>query len=410
MQILNNNELSILFIGTLVPDTHEFHNQAFSNSGNLVQEGIVDGLLKQGVQVDILSSQPVPSFPRSKILICKRKKVNYKDKSIIKTLPGINVLFIRELMRGLNALFLIITWSIRNKDKKKCVIQYGVYSPPAPILHFACKITKCKYVSVLYDLGLPPKNLKLGLGRNFIYSLVDFFSKIVIPKMDGRIVINENVSNDYAPNQHYLLIDGAVGDNVISKLFDIEYKNVDNDKTIFLCAGALWPINGTRVVLDALKINLNSKIEVWFAGKGVDIELIQEAAKQDQRIKYLGMLNLDKLFLYYKKSDVLMNIRIDEDDSLRYLFPSKFFEYLVTGKCVLTTKVAHLARDYGELCTVLPDWSSSTLSNYMDEISKISKDDLYIRGRKAREYMLKNRTWDVRSIQIKNYIEEYVFS
>ena len=312
-------------------------------------------------------------------------------------------------MKGTYAFFTIILWSLKNLNKKRCILQYGVYSPPLPIIFFACKITNSKFVSLLYDLGMPPKKINIGRIRTIIYYFVELFAKILIPRLDGRIVINENVSLDYAQQKHCLLIDGGINNNVKSRLFDLKVNTTNSSDTIFLCAGALWPINGTQVVIDAMKINKNQNIKIWFAGKGIDLPIIRQAEENDSRIKYLGMLDLDQLFSYYQKVDVLMNVRVTEDDECRYLFPSKFFEYLVTGKYVITTQVAHLERDYGHVCSVLSNNSPETLSNEMEEISKMSKLELNAKGEKARKYMIENRTWDIQSAKIYEYINSTVF-
>ena len=409
MHNIKKKNLAILFLGSLVPNTPEFQNPGVALSGMLVQEGLVDGFLNQDLQVDILSSQPIPSFPNYNTIICKRRKISYKDRSFITTLPAINIIVIREIMKGIAAFFEILIWALKNFSKKRCIIIYGVYSPPLPFVYLIGKITKTKTVSILYDLGIPPKSLKLGKLRTVIYYAVDFFAKIIIPHLDGRIVINENIVTDYAPKKHYLLIDGAVNNSVISKLFDLKLKNINKDETIFLCAGALWPINGTQIIIDAMKINKNQNIKVWFAGKGIDLQIIRQAEEYDKRIKYLGMLDLDELFSYYQKADVLMNIRVTEEAECRYLFPSKFFEYLVTGKYIITTQVAHLERLYGHLCFVLHENSPQILAQAMEIVTNLPKGDLIKRGRKAREFMLENRTWDIQSNKIIDYLDREVF-
>jgi len=407
MEVSTDKNPSVIFIGTLVPDTPEFQNPALGSSGLLVQEGIVEGLLKQDIPVRILSSQPMPSFPNYKALICKRKKILYKPGAVLITLPALNILVIRELMRGFYALFSIMLWALKNAGKKRCILLYGVYSPPLPIVYLAGKLTRTRVVPILMDLGMPPKKLKLGKMRMSIYASVEFFARLLIPRVSGRIVINDYVAEDYAPGKHFLLVDGGISNSVISRLFDLNEEK-RHPETIFLCAGALWPINGTQVVLDAMRINENPNVNVWFAGKGIDLPLITEAEAKDDRIKYLGMLTLDQLFSYYKQSDVLMNIRVTEPDECRYLFPSKFFEYLATGKYVLTTSVAHLERDYGGMCTVLPDTSAGMLAKTMDGIAGLPKEVLLEKGARARRYMLENRTWESQSARIADYLRNTV--
>lgn len=81
----------------------------------------------------------------------------------------------------------------------------------------------------------------------------------------------------------------------------------------------LWDQNGTQLILETLKQNLDLKVIVQFAGNGIDVPMIEEAAKTDNRIQYLGMLTLDKLFKVYEQADVLFNLRLEEE--VDYHFP-----------------------------------------------------------------------------------------
>lgn len=400
------SKISIAFLGTLVPDVDEFNNQAFYRSANLVQAGILENLSKHS-ELKILSSQPVPTFPRDKSFFCKRKVINYSENIKITTIPSINIVVLREMMRGFYAMFSLIFWALKNYDKKRCIMVYNTYSPPLPIVYIISKITNSKSMAILYDLGMPPKSLKLDFFRKFIYQLVELSAKLIIPCLDGRIVITEAIAHDYAPGKHFLMIDGGISENIVNHLFPLEY-NEKRDKTNFLCAGSLWSGNGIKHLLDSLKINKNPKIKIFFAGKGPDLDLILNASKNDDRIQYLGMLSTQELFEVYKKVDVLLNIRVIPSEEGRYLFPSKLLEYLVVGKFVVTTKAVHIEKEYGNYCYVLNDIEPKTISEMFDEVSEISNETFLNKGLNSRNYMLKNNTWEAKTEQIINYIQNEV--
>ena len=155
-------------------------------------------------------------------------------------------------------------------------------------------------------------------------------------------------------------------------------------------------------VLDALKMSPELDVKVIFAGKGNDVSLIETAAKNDHRIEYVGMLSMDQLLKVYESADVLLNLRIEEEVDMH--FPSKLLECLTMGKLVLSTPVAHAERDYGLYMKVLHDITPEGLSKVMSDIAFISKSDLLEQGKKARSFMLKNRTWTVRTKEIVEYM------
>ena len=256
--------------------------------------------------------------------------------------------------------------------------------------------------AILYDLGIPPQRLGLSKVSMLGYRYMEKIAKKYIPLLDGRIVINEQIINFYSPEKNMLLIDGAVSDRVVNSLSTLT-ESV-SDKYVFVCAGLLWDQNGTRIILDMLDKYPQLDIKIYVAGVGNDVPLIKEKALSDTRVEYCGMLDMDNLFRLYSSADVLLNIRIEEE--IDFHFPSKLFEYMATGKCVLSTPIAHAERDYADYISFLTDISSDGLAQKIYEIMGGGKHELFIRGEKTREYILKNRRWRNRVTEILKYMNE----
>jgi glycosyltransferase involved in cell wall biosynthesis len=389
-----------LFISSVVPDTDEYHNAAFTRSGNNVLAGIAEALWSEG-NCDMLSFMPTPSYPRGKFWIGS-KTVTFESGLTVYYAPILNIKIIKNLFEGIYTHFWLRKWAKRHKTEDNTVLVYNIYDPPIGSLFRACKATTTKLYAILYDLGVPPKRLGLSKATMFAYKLSENSAKKYIPRLDGRIVINESIVKYYSPDKDYILIDGGVNDSVIKSLFPLAVSK--EDTYTFVCAGMLWDQNGTKLILDALRINTNSKIRVVFAGKGNDVELIKAAAQDDARISYAGMLSMSDLFKVYQDSDVLLNLRLEEE--VDFHFPSKLLEYLATGKSVISTAIAHAKRDYGTFLSILDEPSPENLSKMMDEFTSIPKDELYRRGIKQREFMLTKRNWQARTKEIIDYMDK----
>lgn len=396
---------SVAFLGTLVPDDKEFQNKALTPAGNLAQDGIVCGLSKLGFDMTVLSHRPIPSFPGDSTIFSSKRSLNYKNHIKLIVIPFLNILFLKTVTGAIYQFFGLIKWAYAHRKNQRFIVVYNPYTPPLPFVYWMGKLTGSKSVAILYDLGMPPRQLKLGRMKRMIYKFVEFFAKHFISRLDGRIVITENIARDYAPGKDFLLIDGGISDNIKDRLFDlVEKKN--RNKTIFLCAGSLWGANGTELILEALKINRNPNIEMWFAGAGPDVDKIKLAAEKDKRIQYKGKLDLDQLFEVYKQVDVLMNLRINSEGEGDYLFPSKIIEYLTIGKYTISTRVVHIEKEYGDYCEILSRNNPIVLSELIDEIATLTEDELFKLGSKAREFMLQHHTWDQKSIRIKEYLNQ----
>lgn len=393
--------MKIYFLSSLVPDTPEFRNSAFTRSGNNVLEGIAMSFYKMGIDISCFSCVPIPSFPRSKRIYIPGNRLLYKESFSVKTYPTINIKILKNLFWGIYSFFSIIIWKLKNWRSNCHLIVYNVYCPPIPFVYYACRLTRIKIHVIFYDLGVPPKNLKLSWTTQMAYRFSEKFVSYFMRKVDGRIVINERIIGHYAPGCDSLLIDGGINETVISLLFPLEI--VKNQEITFLCAGKLWEQNGTKLILDTMKINKNENIKIIFAGQGNDVPLIEEAARTDKRILYAGMLTMKDLFCLYEKADVLLNLRIEQKEDFH--FPSKFFEYMVTGKKIISTNVAHAKRDYGKYVIFLDEISPERLSQSINDLLKKSKQTLIEEGKLQRAYMLNERTWFKRTQEIYNYIK-----
>lgn len=388
--------MAILFISGLQA------NRGQSDSGGNALQGIAEALCKYANDdVELVSHPSVQSFPRGPLWVGGSKEAT-EDGHVIQFLPTLNIKIVKSIFWGKECNKIIKNWAIRHKNEKLKVLVYNTYHPPIDDVYHACHSVGAKLYAILYDLGVPPKRLKLGWASMLGYRFAERTAEKYIPRLDGRIIINELIADHYAPGKDWILIDGGINRHVIDHLFPLEEKH-DNVFT-FVLAGMLWDQNGTKLVLNAMANYTNSNVRVIFAGKGIDVPLIKEAANNDSRISYAGMLNMDELFKLYEKADVLLNLRIEEE--LDFHFPGKLLEYLVTGRFVISTPIAHAERDYGEYMSILNDKTPLGLVRLMEDVILKGKKQLYQIGSKARQFMLDNRNWDIQTQHILDYMNK----
>lgn len=390
--------MALLFISSLVPDTPAFQNAAFTRSGNNVLLGIAKSLNKDS-NLTLLSMRPMPSFPRGSLWI-KGGTTVLDSGEVIRMLPTFNIKIIKNLIWNFLVFFFVIKWALSNREEKREILVYNIYLPSISTLYRVARLTRSKIFAILYDLGVPPKRLGLSKITMMAYRFGERAAVKYIPKLDGRIVINENIIKHYAPGKDFILIDGGINDNLISNLKPLEISK--SSRFSFVLAGMLWDQNGTKLILDTMKDYPDLNIDIIFAGKGIDVPIIEAAAVKDSRIKYVGMLTMEELFKLYSKSDVLLNLRLEEE--VDFHFPSKLLEYMATGCHVVSTPIAHAEREYGDYVTILKDISPKGLANTIKGIIASGKQELFIKGKKSRDFMLANRTWQIQTKRIEDYI------
>lgn len=390
--------MKLIFISSITPDKESYWNGAFTRSGNNVVTGIVDGI-PSNIEMELWSCQPIPSFPEGKLWIGRHRE-ELSNGRVIQFLPILNIKFIKNYFWGFCCFLKTILWRIGHIKEECVMLTYNNDTPPIEFLYWGCRLSGIKLYAILYDLGEPPQSFNIGRLTRFAYSYTNWWAKRIIKRLDGRIVINELIVRDYAPGKDYLLIDGGINQDVIRHLFPL--KPSKNDELVFVLAGMLWEQNGTRLVLQMLNEHPDLNVKVVFAGKGIDVPLIQEQASFDPRIEYAGMLNMDELFKLYERADVLLNIRIE--DTVDYHFPSKLLEYMSTGKYVISTPVAHAGRDYNEFLSILESVTPEELYNKIFKVISCGKEYLYEKGKKTRQFILENRNWNVQTARILDYL------
>lgn len=394
--------MAVLFISTLTPDTKEYWTSAFARSGFNAIKGV--GLSMADMighdNIEFVSKPSYQSFPNGPLWIPK-KKDTLENGCEVTILPTLNLKVIKTLHWSLQYSRYIRKWAKKHKGEECKVFIYNTYHPSIDYIYKACKSAGVQLYCMLYDLGVPPKRLGLSRLTMYGYEKAEKTAEKYIPLLDGRIVINERIVDHYAPGKDFLLIDGGVTEQLVTNLFPL--KETQSKHYTFVLAGMLWDQNGTKLVLDALKLRPDLNVKVKFCGKGIDVPLITKAAETDKRIEYLGMLTQDELFKVYEDADVLLNLRIEEEEDFH--FPGKFLECLTMGKLVLTTPIAHVERDYGKYVKILRDVTASGLASVMEDVTQLPKAELLEIGTSARNFMLQNRTWKVRTKDILKYMK-----
>ena len=212
--------MALLFISSLVPDTKKYHNEAFTRSGNNVLLGIATSLDKKN-NPELLSFRPVPSYPKAPLWI-SGETAKLESGEVIKIFPTLNIKLIKNIFWNLLAILYILRWAFKYRYANRDILVYNIYIPSIASLFRVAKFTNSKLFTILYDLGVPPKRLGLGRLTMLGYKIGEKKAKKFLPKVDGRIVINENIITHYAPGKDSILIDGGINDVVIANLLPIK--------------------------------------------------------------------------------------------------------------------------------------------------------------------------------------------
>ncbi|MCI1245283.1 MAG: glycosyltransferase [Bacilli bacterium] len=128
--------------------------------------------------------------------------------------------------------------------------------------------------------------------------------------------------------------------------------------------GALYERYG---IGDLLHAYIKSKLDydLLLAGHGPMKEAILEAAKANERIRFLGQLSAEENAAYEKGAALLINPRRNERKLDLESIPSKMFEYLVSGRPIVSTPSPYFLDEYPNDVNWLPNSGEKALEMFL---------------------------------------------
>lgn len=117
-------------------------------------------------------------------------------------------------------------------------------------------------------------------------------------------------------------------------------------------------------------------------------------------IHYLGQIAVDRLPNYLKAVDVCL-LPYQINDHTRYIFPLKLFEYMATGKPIVTTDLPEV-RDFTGLVRI-----ARTRHEFLDHVrAALDEDDP--KAQRARINMALDNTWEKRIERLSRLIYQHL--
>ncbi|MBQ7557066.1 MAG: glycosyltransferase [Lachnospiraceae bacterium] len=291
--------MNILFIGTNVPDGEELTRKV-SPAGNRFQNNVIKNLRLMGHKVLNLSFAPDGKGRAGTLL--HALSLWYKTGRFVSA---------AEL-----ALCYDILW-------------------PWLDLPGRAKRKRAKSAVILADLS-GPECFKDPLRKAYAGFMIRSLSRF-----DTVVGLSENVKKYLKPGQDFIYVPGG-----IDREFYDHFEEKDglpgqtSDVFTAVFSGLLSPVTGADALICAMSFIDDPDIRLVITGRGELEEQIRAAASKDSRIVFKGLLPYEEYMEVLKSADVLLNPRCMSLPENQNNFPSKFMEYLGTGRPIISTRFA----------------------------------------------------------------------
>ena len=255
-------------------------------------------------------------------------------------------------------------------------------------------------VSLLADLPTDYKKDRKGLGK-LLRSLFNKITEKNIKYCDKIISLNKNAIELYAPNTPYIIVEGGIDPLEFKK--SILNKHNDKVKKI-LYGGFLTEYNGIKNLVEAMKILNEKKVVLEIYGDGPLVSYLRDVERSNLQIRYCGTVDNKKMMQLQKEAFLLVNPRNTDDLISKVTFPSKIFEYMLSGTPILTTRLNGFTAEYMDKMFFVDSNDSKIMAMKIKEILKMKQSELDSIAFKAQQFVLKEKTWDKQVEKIQKFL------
>jgi glycosyltransferase involved in cell wall biosynthesis len=395
---MNNLFLGILHRDNDIDWLTKYSKTSIQVAANNFQWSFIRGLeTNLNESIDIISTLSMGSFPKSsRKLLVRSRNIKHNKESIFQYLGYVNFYFIKGFCRSFNLFIELRKW-IKNNPKGGTLYVYSLYSPYLWALNFLKNIrhkNNIKYCLIIPDLMGKYGMLSPWYTISGIWRRIDsFFLYKLSHQADCYVFLTKYMSEPMNIGiKPYTVIEGLI--STTTKISNVHYSVLNEMPLItnvILYTGSLLKDFGIEMLLKAfLKIE-DENYELWICGPYNESKTVQKYAKIDQRIKYLGFLQKDAVAKLQQKATVLINPRPNIGEYVKYSFPSKTMEYLLSGIPVIMFKLDGIPDDYYEHIYFIEKYNANSIAQKMIEICNKSRGELSDFGKKAKMFIINKK-------------------
>lgn len=384
---MKGSKKQIIFLGTLYSPDREneiMHNikTNISNAPNVFQWNLLRGLselLCDGPE--IINVLPVGTWPcQYRKLILTSKSWQYFSMKCHE-IGGINLPFLKQFHREKK---------IKKKIKELLTndTEVLIYSAYLPFLRSVYRLSRKVKITLIvtdlpeyYDLGKTSAIKRFFRKRNNkkIYQCME--------RVDRFVLLTEAMKDPLSiGDRPYTVVEG-IGN---SEELPLRVEST-TEKEIIFYAGTLHRQFGIVELLEAYKLLNRSDVALWICGDGDARDLVEEAANQDDRIRYFGYVTSARVSELRSKATLLINPRNNDGEYTKYSFPSKTMEYMASGIPVVMHRLSGIPSDYDEHLLYIEDHSPAGIKEAMEKAFAMDRDSRKQFGEKARNFIINEK-------------------
>lgn len=381
---------SYLWIGNCADDY--LKNRIISNGGKIMsscvsQDSLLNGIESTGIICDTLNSVRVNYYPDYKELKINRYSWSRKENSTDVSIGYLNFKYISHMLKKASMVKEAKRWAKAHKGTIPTVFVYSMVGAfTAAAVAVKKIIPETKIVLIVPDL---PQYMDFNMSFvKKVLKQMDWHNmQKEIKKIDKFILYSKHMAQFLQlPENSWTVMEGSYDSSLI-----IDEAVEKNDKISVMYSGVVDLRYGIPELLDAMDL-LDERFELWITGGGNAEELIQQRAEKDKRIKFFGFLPSRKdLLVKQKQATMLISTRRPDEPASKYCFPSKLFEYMVSGNPVLSCRIGGIPDEYFDYLIEMESTSPQDIASAIKRVAEMTQQQQTELGQKGKNFVLDNK-------------------
>ena len=390
----------IMFLGYVVsPDEANVASGA-SVAGNKMQWNIIKNLKNiEDIDISCITVTPLASYPSDKKIYQRKEERKLFQNVKVNRISYLNLPVIKQMWQIINVYRM--AKKIIDKEKIDMIFCFNLFPQIGiPMRWLKRKFPNLETVCLLADLPIDDNTERKGVSR-WLRNIMEKSTWKSMKMCDKYIVLNKHVIEKYLPNKAYIVIDGGVAKEDIEKYNNKITKCTEHN---IVYSGALTEYNGIKNLIKVMNELKETNIYLDIYGSGYLEEEVKQAERDNCHIRYHGRVSNAEVMKKQQEAWLLVNPRNVNDPIAQVTFPSKIFEYLLSGTPVLSTKLNGYSDEYNEIMIFCDD-SVLEISKTIREIYYKSDSELNNLALQAKEFIINQRNWEIQTKKIYNFIK-----
>ena len=171
-----------------------------------------------------------------------------------------------------------------------------------------------------------------------------------------------------------------------------------------LYAGSVQKIYGLETLVQGFLQAILPDTQLLIYGPGDYVETLK--AIDDPRIQYGGMLLSSEIVEKEMEATLLVNPRPTDAEFVKYSFPSKTMEYLLSGTATASTLLPGIPGEYFEYILPMHDDSTEGLAKALEEILRMPKEQLREIGHRGHDFAIREKNNVFMAGRIYSFLEK----